>query len=64
MGPGIAVGMGVIAVIVGIILKPHDEEFGWSPLWGLAENSSPIGKCVFVAGVLVAAWGVHGWRGV
>ena len=64
MGPGIAIGMGVVAAVVGIVLKPRDEDVGWSPLWGLAENSTPIGKCVFVAGVLMAVWGVRGWLGV
>ncbi len=64
MGPEIAIGLGVVAVIVGIFIKPEDEDIGWGWFWGLAENSTLIGKCVFMAGVFATVFGVRGWMGV
>ena len=42
--------LGIVLLIAGICIKPSGEGIQWSFLWGLSENSTPVGKMVFVAG--------------
>ena len=45
--------LGIVLLIAGICIKPAGEGVGWSLIWGLSENSTPVGKMVFVAGTVM-----------
>ncbi len=50
---------GLVLAILGIIMKPANADIGWSPLFGIAANSTPAGKGVFFLGVMVLIMGVR-----
>lgn len=57
---GVLIAIGVAIMIAGVCIKPRDESVAWGPLWGLSENSTPLGKLVFVAGACMLIYGVRG----
>lgn len=52
MGPWLLT-LGVILIVAGIFIRPKEEPWEWSFIWGLAGNSTLLGKAVGVLGVIV-----------
>ena len=50
---------GIVLMIAALRMRPKDCPWEWSPLWGLAGNSSTLGKAVGVLGVVLVLLGAH-----
>jgi hypothetical protein len=54
MGQGpVLMILGVVLIIIGIFIRPKDAPWEWSPIWGLAGESTLPGKLVCLAGIAV-----------
>lgn len=53
------IGSGLVMLVTGIFVKPAGEGVGWSYFWGFSENSTLLGKAIYITGVIAMIAGIY-----